>query len=61
MFVLLTEFCGVRHRGMAGGMVWVGFFVVAIALAGFAYAIRDWRHFTMVTGAPGILFGSGWL
>jgi len=60
LFVLLTEFCGVRHRGMAGGMVWVGFFVVSIALAGFAYAIRDWRHFTMVTGAPGVLFVSGW-
>ena len=46
---------------MTGGMVWVGFFVTSIVLAGFAYIIRDWRNLTMVTGAPGILFVTGWL
>ncbi|KAM7440832.1 hypothetical protein ABFA07_010066 [Porites harrisoni] len=60
LFVLLTEFSGVRHRGMTGGLVWTGFFLMAMALAGFAYVIRDWRTFTMVTGASGILLVSGW-
>ncbi len=61
MFVLTTEFSGIRHRGPAGGLVWSGFAVGTMALSGCAYAIRDWRRLIIVTGSPGILLVGGWL
>ncbi|KAJ7383543.1 hypothetical protein OS493_027206 [Desmophyllum pertusum] len=60
IFVLTTEFSGIRHRGAAGSLVWTGFSVGIMALSGCAYAIRDWKLLTIVTGAPGILLMAGW-
>ena len=50
-----------RHRGVAGGLVWTGFFLFTMILAGVAYAIREWRELTMFTGVPGIFFTAGYL
>jgi len=61
LFVLVTEFSGIRHRGFAGGLVWTGFFLITMVLAGVAYAIRDWRQLTLITGIPGIFFAAGYL
>jgi len=60
LFVLVTEFSGIRHRGFAGGLVWTGFFLITMVLAGVAYAIRDWRQLTLSTGIPGIFFAAGY-
>nr|XP_058946475.1 solute carrier family 22 member 15-like [Pocillopora verrucosa] len=60
MFVLAMEFSGIRHRGAAGALVWTGIAVGSQALAGCAYAIRDWRLLTIVTGAPGSILIGGW-
>lgn len=61
MFVLTTEFSGVRHRGIAGSVVWLVYDVAVMILAGVAYSIRDWRQLTLVTGAPGMVYVAGWL
>ena len=61
LFVLVTESSGIRYRGFAGGLVWTGFFLFTMVLAGIAYAIRDWRQLTIVTGVPGIFFAAGFL
>ncbi|KAJ7383547.1 hypothetical protein OS493_027210 [Desmophyllum pertusum] len=61
MFVLTTELSGIRHRGTAGSLVWIGYHVFVMILAGIAYFIRDWKHLTIATGAPGIFFVAGWL
>ena len=61
VFVLTSEFSGIRHRGIAGALVWLGIPLATIVLSGCAYAIRDWRLLTMVTGAPGILLVAGYL
>ena len=61
MFVLVTEFSGIHHRSTAGALVWVGYVLFVTILPGFAYAIRDWRTLTIVTGAPGFLLVAGWL
>ncbi|KAJ7383545.1 hypothetical protein OS493_027208 [Desmophyllum pertusum] len=60
MFVLTTELSGIRHRGTAGSLVWMGYDVSVMVLVGIAYYIRDWKHLTIATGAPGILFVAGW-
>ncbi|XP_058972157.2 solute carrier family 22 member 15 [Pocillopora verrucosa] len=60
LFVLTSEFSGMRHRGVAGGLVWTGFFLFTMILAGVAYAIREWRELTMFTGVPGIFFTAGY-
>ncbi|XP_022805229.1 solute carrier family 22 member 15-like [Stylophora pistillata] len=61
VFVLATEFSGIRHRSTAGALVWAGIAVGNQALAGCAYAIRDWRLLTIITGTPGSLLVVGWL
>ncbi|KAK2568475.1 Solute carrier family 22 member 13 [Acropora cervicornis] len=61
LFVLATEFSGIRHRSTAGTLVWVGYVLFYMILPTFAYAIRDWRVLTMVTGAPSFLIMAGWL
>jgi len=61
MFVLTTEFSGVRHRGIAGSVVWMAYDVAIMILSGIAYFIRDWRQLTIVTGVPGIVYVAGWL
>ena len=61
MFVLTTEFSGVRHRGIAGSLVWIGYEIAVMILAGVAYFIRDWKELTVVTSIPGIFCVAGWL
>ena len=61
MFVLTTEFSGVRHRGIAGSLVWIGYEIAVMILAGVAYFIRDWKELTIITSVPGIFYVAGWL
>lgn len=61
MFVLTTEFSGVRHRGIAGSLVWIGYEIAVMILAGVAYFIRDWKELTIVTSVPGVFYVAGWL
>ena len=61
MFVLTTEFSGVRHRGIVGSLVWIGYEIAVMILAGVAYFIRDWKKLTVVTSVPGIFYVAGWL
>jgi len=58
---LATELSGVRHRSTGGSLIWIGFAVAIMSLAGLAYLIRDWKQLTMVSGAPGILLVACWL
>ncbi|XP_078344443.1 solute carrier family 22 member 15-like [Oculina patagonica] len=60
IFVMGTEYSGIRHRGIAGSLIWNGFMAAILMLAGLAYLIRDWKQLTMVTGAPGILLMGCW-
>ncbi|KAL9979764.1 hypothetical protein ACROYT_G017474 [Oculina patagonica] len=59
LFVLVTEFSGIRYRSFAGALVWIGFVVSSMVLAGVAYVIRDWRQLIIVTGVPGFFFAAG--
>ena len=61
VFVMISEFVGVRHRSMMGTSLWYCWTLSLIALAGVAYLIRDWRILTIVTSAPGIAFVVGCL
>ena len=61
LFVLTSEFSGVRRRGTAGSVVWIGYEVFVMLLAAIAYGIRDWRQLIIVTGVPGIIFAAGYL
>lgn len=61
VFVLATEFSGIRHRSTAGSLIWLGFVAAIMTLAGMAYFIRDWRKLTVSSGAPGILLVPFWL
>lgn len=60
IFVLTSEFSGVRRRGTAGSVVWVGYELFVMVLALIAYGIRDWRQLVIVTGVPGIVFAAGY-
>ena len=61
VFVIGTEYSGIRHRGITGALIWNGFMAAIVILAGTAYLIRDWRRLTIVTGAPGIVLMGCWL
>jgi len=58
IFVLGTEFSGIRHRSTVGGLAFTGYFILTMVLGGIAYNIRNWRHLTMVTGAPGMVYAA---
>ena len=61
IFILISEFVGVRHRSMMGTSLWYCWTLSLVALAGMAYLIRDWRTLCIVTGAPAIPFVIGYL
>ena len=61
IFVLGTEFSGIRHRSTVGGLAFTGYFILTMVLGGIAYNIRNWRHLTMVTGAPGMVYAACYL
>ena len=54
IFVLVTEFVGVRHRSMMGMSLWYCWSISLMALAGLGYLIRDWRMLSIATSVPGI-------
>ena len=60
MFVLATEFVGVRRRSLMGTSMFIAFPLALMVLAGIAYLVRDWRTLCIVTGAPGIPFVIGY-
>lgn len=60
IFVLVTEFVGVRHRSMMGMSLWYCWSISLMALAGLGYLIRDWRMLSIATSVPGIPTLLGW-
>lgn len=60
IFVLVTEFVGVRHRSMMGMSLWYCWSLSLMLLAGMGYLIRDWRMLTIATAVPGIPALLGW-
>ena len=61
IFVLVTEFVGVRHRSMMGMSLWYCWSISLMALAGLGFLIRDWRMLSIATSVPGIFALLGWL
>ena len=61
IFVLVTEFVGVRQRSMMGMSLWYCWSISLMCLAGIAYFITDWRTLTIVTAVPGLPALLGWL
>ena len=53
IFVMITEYVGVRHRHVAGNAIWFSWVASLISLGGFAYFIREWRTLTIVIGVLG--------
>lgn len=60
IFVLATEFSGIRHRSTVGGLSFTLYFMFQMILAGIAYYVRNWKHLTLITGSPGLLFTACW-
>ncbi|KXJ29686.1 organic cation transporter protein [Exaiptasia diaphana] len=59
-FVLITEFVGPQHRNLAGTLVWFAWTFSYMALALFAYFLRDWQILTIVVSVTGIPFVLFW-
>ncbi|XP_073236128.1 organic cation transporter protein-like [Porites lutea] len=60
IYVLATEFVGVRHRHVAGTSLWYSWALSLVMLAGMAYGLRDWRHLSITCAAPGLIVLIGW-
>ena len=61
IFVLVTEFVGVRHRSMMGMSLWYCWSISLMILAGLGYLIRDWRILAIATAVPAFPALLGWL
>ncbi|PFX24490.1 Organic cation transporter protein [Stylophora pistillata] len=61
IYILISEFVGVRHRAMMGTSLWYSWTISLMALAGIAYLIPDWRLLCIITGAPAIPLVLGFL
>ncbi|XP_058952863.1 organic cation transporter protein [Pocillopora verrucosa] len=61
IYILISEFVGVRHRAMMGTSLWYSWTISLMSLAGIAYLIPDWRSLCIVTGAPAIPLALGFL
>lgn len=60
IFVLVTEFVGVRHRSVMGMSLWYCWSISLMALAGLGYLIRDWRMLSIATAVPAFPALFGW-
>lgn len=60
MYTLSTEFVGVSHRHISGSMIWIGWALTIMLLAGIAYFFHNWRHVTLVGAVPGLLIVVFW-
>ncbi|XP_078376214.1 organic cation transporter protein-like [Oculina patagonica] len=60
LYVLAVEFVGVRHRHVAGTSLWYAWALALVMLAGLAYAVRDWRHLSVICAVPGLISFAGW-
>ena len=60
IFVLATEFTGVKHRHVAGTALWYSWALGLVMLGGLAYGIRDWRYLSAVCAVPGLISFIGW-
>ena len=58
MFILVTEFSDIDHRGTLGTILWYFFTLANLLLAPMAFSLRDWQDLTLANSLPGftILF-----
>ena len=54
IYVLATEFVGLRHRHVAGTSLWYSWTLALVMLAGLAYGVRDWRKLSIICAATGL-------
>src|SRR5207237_9663104 len=55
-FVLQIEYIGLKWRGFVGNLFCLPFAIGYMALAGFGYGIRNWRHLQYaISIGPGII------
>ncbi|XP_028394452.1 organic cation transporter protein-like [Dendronephthya gigantea] len=53
LFIILSEFSGVKHRGTMGVIFWFSFIFGLCILPLYAHLIRDWRKLTILTSCLG--------
>ena len=54
MFVILTEYVGIRHRHVLGTLMFFAWPLSGMLLAGIGYVTRDWRTQSIVVGVLGM-------
>lgn len=60
IFVIATEFVGVRHRHIAGTSLWYSWTLSLMSLSGIAYLVRDWRTLSIIISVPGLTVLAAW-
>ena len=53
LFIILSEFSGVKHRGTMGVIFWFSFICALCIIPLYAHLIRDWRKLTILTSCLG--------
>lgn len=53
LFIILSEFSGVKHRGTMGVIFWFSFIFALCIIPLYAHLIRDWRKLTILTSCLG--------
>ena len=60
MFILLTEYVGVKDRHKPGTIMWYSWPIAECLLALFAYLATDWRVLSIVLGVQGLPILLAW-
>lgn len=54
LFVIATEYVGVRHRHVSGTSMWFSWTISLMTLSPMAYWLRDWRTLSIALGVVGL-------